>query len=568
MRALILALTLATAVPAPLAWAAAQTQATVADTLAIQAVDPTPETNPPGAPYPGARGGDQLVLYTKGERTGTNEYGFEVTVVDGRVMRREGANSAIPTGGYVVSGHGKAAAWIREKLPLGTLVTWTPTIMMVTAAQDPAAAVWRAKLAYEQLMTVSNQTDPALQRRLATLETDLLNQTASAEATAKALEDDIRQATWRAYPTLPAGARGTWFRPEEKDAAGVDKTVARAKSLGVDVLYLETLFQGYTIYPSQVYARWGITPQNPRYAGWDPLQAYIDAGRKHGVRIVPWVHTIYTGYETLKPPSPILARYPEWANRQRATADVSQPLASTVEGGSYFLDPAHPQVVQFLSEVVAELAAKYDVPAIQLDDTRYPLEFPDEHPAHLASTWGYTPVARQAFQARFAVDPLDLRPDDPQWGTWTDWRMNRLTDLVAALHRSIKKADPTTEVQVDFATGPMESKHKALQDWTTWIDQGLVDALGVLNYTSSLDTIRQNVRMVDWASLGKVKLVVGVFGPFLQATTDETLAQMLTAYRAGASVVSLFSLQKLGEPYQQALPASMLRAPASTPKGR
>ena len=57
------------------------------------------------------RGTDSLVLYNKyyGKTTRTNEYGRELTVVDGRVTAIHAGNSPIPSNGWVVSLHGKAA---------------------------------------------------------------------------------------------------------------------------------------------------------------------------------------------------------------------------------------------------------------------------------------------------------------------------------------------------------------------------------------------------------------------------------------------------------------------------
>lgn len=57
------------------------------------------------------RGSDSLVLYNRyyGARTRTNDYGRELTVVDGRVTAVGSGNSAIPADGCVVSLHGSAA---------------------------------------------------------------------------------------------------------------------------------------------------------------------------------------------------------------------------------------------------------------------------------------------------------------------------------------------------------------------------------------------------------------------------------------------------------------------------
>ena len=60
------------------------------------------------------RGADKLIRYT-GVRTGTNVYGFEVPIDRNGIATRNPeyvGNSAVPAGGYVLSGHGEAGQWL------------------------------------------------------------------------------------------------------------------------------------------------------------------------------------------------------------------------------------------------------------------------------------------------------------------------------------------------------------------------------------------------------------------------------------------------------------------------
>jgi peptidoglycan/xylan/chitin deacetylase (PgdA/CDA1 family) len=77
-----------------------------------------------------ARTKDTLILYTRvrGATTGTNQYGFEVAVgADGVVTKVEDlvGNMAIPTGGYVLSGHGTSRTWLKSYAKVGVLVDLT-----------------------------------------------------------------------------------------------------------------------------------------------------------------------------------------------------------------------------------------------------------------------------------------------------------------------------------------------------------------------------------------------------------------------------------------------------------
>lgn len=76
------------------------------------------------------RGPDQLIVYTSeyGQRTGTNPWGAEAIVKNGKVVElRHGfltqeSDSPIPEKGFVLSGHGTAKEWLTSNLEKGTNV--------------------------------------------------------------------------------------------------------------------------------------------------------------------------------------------------------------------------------------------------------------------------------------------------------------------------------------------------------------------------------------------------------------------------------------------------------------
>ena len=70
------------------------------------------------------RGTDQLIAYTRG-RTGTNQYGWEVCIVDGVATSDAiygNGNIWVGEGTYVLSGHGEAGRWLYGNVKKGTHV--------------------------------------------------------------------------------------------------------------------------------------------------------------------------------------------------------------------------------------------------------------------------------------------------------------------------------------------------------------------------------------------------------------------------------------------------------------
>lgn len=73
-----------------------------------------------------ARGEDELIVYNKeGTTTGTNDWGYEVVVDIAGIATSDPVykgNHTVPKGGMVVSGHGIAGQWIKNKIKKGTSV--------------------------------------------------------------------------------------------------------------------------------------------------------------------------------------------------------------------------------------------------------------------------------------------------------------------------------------------------------------------------------------------------------------------------------------------------------------
>ena len=91
-----------------------------------------------------ARGEGQLIIYTPdyGTTTQTNEWGFEAAVgADHKVISVGGNNTAIPAGGFVLSGHDTEVnvgmkTWIRENVKVGQYVYYNAVSLVVTVTDE------------------------------------------------------------------------------------------------------------------------------------------------------------------------------------------------------------------------------------------------------------------------------------------------------------------------------------------------------------------------------------------------------------------------------------------------
>ncbi|MEH7009827.1 beta-N-acetylglucosaminidase domain-containing protein [Neobacillus niacini] len=83
-----------------------------------------------------SRGAGQLIQYTPayGETSRTNPWGYEITVVEGKVVKKGGNNSTIPKNGYVLSIH--ANDWLRDNTTIGTTIQIENGVVLVISPEQ------------------------------------------------------------------------------------------------------------------------------------------------------------------------------------------------------------------------------------------------------------------------------------------------------------------------------------------------------------------------------------------------------------------------------------------------
>jgi len=530
----------------------------------LTVTDPSPVNNVAGSGFPGYRASNQLIVYDQGygkPTTGTNEFGFEVTVLNGRVVDQEGSDSLIPAeNGYVLSGHGRARSWLIAHAPLGAQITLDPVTKVVTSCVN--VDTYRYVLS-KKLQSLEGKVDPALagQAQAVLSQLDTLAPEKAIEAVEQTM-NALNQAAWKHYNVFPNTAiRGIWHRPVETSREAVAQTIAGLKQSGLNTIFLETFFHGYPIYPSPLYHLYGIAEnQNPKFKGWDPLAVWVEEAHRQGMQLHVWFQSFYVGTNSFHGPGPILTKYPEWANVQYSALPPSvlmgsqKLIPSTLEPGAYFADQANPDAQTFLLRLIDEIVSQYKIDGFQLDYMDYPLSFPPNRFSYLKTTWGYTPVARKLFQAKTGVDPVTLTPDQTElWQAWSMFKEEQVNQFVQRASALIHERKPAVKVSATIFAKLIESKTKKHEDWALWATQGWVDFLAPMLLTSSVKVVHQDTAFVLSHSQNRVPVVAGLFGPFNGSGPDILMDQVWEAHRAGAQGFSVFDTAHLTEKHRAAL---------------
>jgi len=298
--------------------------------------------------------------------------------------------------------------------------------------------------------------------------------------------------------------RGVWLTNVDSDVLFDRQLLARAiaelRSLNFNTLYPTVWNWGYTLYPSQVAERvigTALDPE-PGLQGRDMLQEVIDTGRARAMAVMPWFE-----FGFMAPADSELARrHPDWLT-QRQNGD-----RVWVEGGLHnrvWLNPLHPEVQQFITDLVLELVRNYDIDGIQFDDHfGYPADF------------GYDDYTVRLYRREHSGRQPPEATDDP---AWIRWRADKITDFMASLFAAIKAEKK--HVVVSLSPNPQDfSLNAYLLDWHTWERRGLIEELVVQVYRHDLESFSNEL----------------VQQPILQAKTNIPVAIGVLAGLKGRSV--------------------------------
>ena len=534
-------------------------------TYQISAINPSIGVSRSGNFYPGGRGANQLVLYTKknGERTGTNEFGAEAIVVNGTVVQISGADSIIPKDGIVISGHGKAKTWMNENLTVGTkifvdyrtmtLYAYLTNDSFIYATQEKIKEIDRMIRYYKDNDIYYDDTvaHDYITKALDNLKRANRNPDDTQKYSSMAISS-ANKAMQYALPYYKNEFKGVWLRPTEKSRSEIEKTLNKVKKYGIETVFLETYYQGKTIFPSETFAKYGVQPQRPEFIGFDPLQIWIEEAHKRGLKIYIWFETYYAGPENpMKNPMNVISVYPKWANKTKMKYNSPTPVSSLSEHNGYFLDPANPEVQTYLLTLLEEIITRYKPDGINLDYIRYPQSISAKFAGYELSNWGYTEYARNEFKSAMNIDPVDIQYGTPQWDSWAKYRQNKVTSFV------FKAKQITSKYNIPLTAGifpdRLNSMEVKMQDWKTWSDNNYIDAFTPLILTCDKDTAVYLINDIRQNSKPNTKIYPGLFVAFMNGKPDDLLRQLHESRKLKTSGIVLYDFAHLDEKYTDVL---------------
>lgn len=537
----------------------------------IDVVDPVASTNWKGLNYPGLRGANQLVIYSPsfGFRTNTNEFGTEAIVVGDTVVSLSGADSLIPANGFVISGHGRAKKWINENIMVGAKISIDLEKNIITSYITSDTFLFNAKEKIKEVQnmmayycqTYSDYNQKRTEQNLNKANDFISKAQKNSEDSQKYSSRAIDYANMAMSTVIPYDSRelkGVWVRPTYFSKDAITEVLDTLADNGINNVFIETYYHGKTIFPSKTMEKYGFIKQYEDYVGFDPLKIWINEAHKRGIKVHIWFQTFYVGNVPPETnPEYILAKHPEWANYQKQNANSDKIAYSVSEHNGYFIDPANPDVQNFLYELVHEIITRYKPDGINLDYIRYPQSLAPRFANYDMSNWGYTAYARNEFKSIYGVDPIEINTDHELWNYWRFYRCGKVTNFVKRVS-GICRANNVMLTAVIFPnrSSAMDTK---LQDWKNWSMNNFVDGFTPLFLTCDDKTAASLIEEVLRNKSAGTKLYAGLFVTFMNGSSSDLIKQIHASRRYALSGVILFDYAHLSVNYIDTLTQSVFK---------
>ncbi|WP_413167075.1 glycoside hydrolase family 10 protein [Capilliphycus salinus ALCB114379] len=355
--------------------------------------------------------------------------------------------------------------------------------------------------------------------------------------------------TWtRFYPaeisqttvTASEEIRGVWITNVNSGVlfvpGGTQRALDQLSQLNFNTVYPVFWNRGTTFYRSaiarRVTGRFQDILLNFVHLGEDVFSDIISQAHQRDLRVIPWFE-----YGLMAPiNSQLVKRHPEWVTLPQSFRFSATPSLKELENAllpnyppsnknagwfgikNVWLNPLHPQVQRFIEDLIIEVVIKYDVDGIQFDDNfGMPIEL------------GYDWYTRKVYKEEHGGKLPPNNPADPEW---MRWRANKITAFMKTLHDRIKAVKP--DCLISLAPNPREfAYNESLQDWQTWVKQGLIEELILQVYRDSPQAFLSELEDPAIREIrGKIPVGIGILsGTMAHAVDIEQIQQQVQVVR-------------------------------------
>jgi uncharacterized lipoprotein YddW (UPF0748 family) len=261
--------------------------------------------------------------------------------------------------------------------------------------------------------------------------------------------------------------------------AQVDELVDNVVRANANTIFVQVRRHGDAWYNNSIEPR-AAHPDLAPADQYDPLGYMLQRAQAAGIKVHAWLVISVACRNNDR-----LRGHPDHVctTHGSATPDPERWTTATFRGAQIGdLDFGHPAAIHHVEVVVQRLLENYP----SLDGIHY------DYIRYSDQGYGYNAVSLDRFRAAYGFPPsYRPTPGDP---AWSQWRRDRITELVRRLYIRIKAINPRMQVSAATVTWggvgsytpedwPNSAAYaRVFQDWRAWLQEGILDFAVPMNY--------------------------------------------------------------------------------------
>jgi len=248
--------------------------------------------------------------------------------------------------------------------------------------------------------------------------------------------------------------------PAETQKAELRRMLDRAAALNLNAILLQVRPESDALYRSE-HEPWSrfLTGKQGVSPGYDPLAYAIKEAHARGLELHAWINPFRAAANARTPLAPghIAKRRPDWVRRF---------------DNQLWIDPGDPEARRYVISIMADIARRYPVDGIHIDDYFYP--YPK----------GKAVFNDDATARRYAAGK-----------TRGEWRRENINDFVRTMYFTLKKIRPSAKIGISpfgiwrpgvpsTVEGKLDAYGELFADSRKWLAEGWCDYLAPQLYWS------------------------------------------------------------------------------------
>jgi len=321
----------------------------------------------------------------------------------------------------------------------------------------------------------------------------------------------------------------------------IDKLLDLIEGTDIKHLFVQVRGRGDSYYNSEFEPHASDVPP-----GFDPLQYLIKKMGKRDIKIHAWINISFVLNPETNPidTKHILSKHPQWVTydytgRAMTTYSKKELDKNLLEG--YFLDPAIPEVKNYVVNIVKDILSKYPVDGIHLDYIRYPYSGYNPYFKKYLSDFGYNPIARKIFKKQYGIDPMIINryKDSPNKKLFDKFRRDQITEIVKRINNVVKSKDKNLILSAAVMPRYDWGKKVYFQDWPGWLNMHYIDLACVMSYSPSIAGFNDYIKQANNTNYNN-RIFMGI-GVKKNTLLTKALKQIDMTYNNGMRGYTIFS---------------------------